>query len=408
MLLTQLSDALDRTFDAEVPDKLGVAVSGGGDSMALLDLLRLWGKTELAVVSVNHGLRGEAADELALVADYAARYGISHDILQWTWDGAGNLQNAARDGRREAIADWAKANNLRHVALGHTKDDQAETFLMRLARGSGVDGLACMSVVRERDGLTWLRPLLEVARGDLRQHLRDNAISWADDPSNEDPRFDRVKARQMFETLAPLGLTTDRLTQTADHMRRERAVSTWALHTAAQNCATLDAGDVVLDQTALSKLPEALVLRLVAEALQEVSGAPYKPRFRALQSAVAASKSTSLHGCLLLPSRQELRITREWAAIQKTRCCVSDLWDSRWRVEAPDGYETSGLHIGALGERGIQAVEDWRLVDRPRQSILSSPAVWRGETLVAAPLGGLENGWQAVAVPNSPVFGTTC
>jgi tRNA(Ile)-lysidine synthase len=376
--------------------------------MALLDLLRQWGGAELAVVSVNHGLRSEAADELALVMDYAARHEISHDILQWTWDGTGNLQNGARDGRREAIADWAKARNLRHVALGHTKDDQAETFLMRLARGSGVDGLACMSTANERDGLTWLRPLLDVARNDLRQHLRDNAISWAEDPSNEDPRFDRVKARQMFETLAPLGLTTDRLTQTANHMRRERAVSTWALNTAAQNCAKLDGGDVVLDQAVLSTLPEALVLRLVAEALQEVSGAPYKPRFRALQSAVTASKPTSLHGCLLLPARQELRITREWAAIQKTRCCVSDLWDGRWRVEAPEGYDTDGLHIGALGERGIQEIENWRLVGRPRQSVLSSPAVWRGETLVAAPLAGLENAWQAVAVPNSSVFGTTC
>lgn len=376
--------------------------------MALLDLLRLWDKAELAVVCVNHGLRVEAADELALVADYAARYGISHDILQWTWDGAGNLQNAARDGRREAIADWAKARNLRYVALGHTKDDQAETFLMRLARGSGVDGLACMSTANERDGLTWIRPLLDIARGDLRQHLRDNAISWADDPSNEDPRFDRVKARQMFETLAPLGLTVDRLTQTADHMRRERDVSAWALNTAAQNCATLDAGDVVLDQAALSTLPEALLLRLVAEALQEVSGAPYKPRFRALQSAVTASKTTSLQGCLLLPLRHELRITREWAAIQMARCCVSDLWDGRWRFEAPDEYETGGLHIEALGERGLQQVEDWHLVGRPRQSMLSSPAVWRGETLVAAPLAGLENGWRAVAVPNSPAFGATC
>ncbi len=408
MLLTQLSNALDRAFGTDVPQKLGVAVSGGGDSMALLDLLRQWGKAELHVVSVNHGLRAEAAEELALVAEYVAQHGLSHDILHWHWDGNGNLQGAAREGRRTAIADWAKANQLQHVALGHTKDDQAETLLMRLSRGSGVDGLACMSEVRGRDGLTWLRPMLETSREDLRQHLRDNAIPWADDPSNEDPRFDRVKARQMMETLAPLGLTTDRLAQTAAHLRRERDVACWALNTAAEKYATLDAGDVVLDAEAQKALPEALFSRLMAEALSFVSGAQYKPRFRALRAAINAGQPTSLHGCLVLPLKQSVRITRELAAIQEARCHVSEPWDGRWCFIPPEGRDVTDMEIAALGEQGFREIDDWRSLGRPRPSVLASPAVWHGEKLVAAPLAGLKNGWQVRHLPHTNVFGTTC
>lgn len=408
MLLTQLSNALERVFGTDVPQKLGVAVSGGGDSMALLDLLRQWGGAELCVVSVNHGLRDEAADELALVEGYAEQQGLSHDILYWHWDGCGNLQNAAREGRRAAIDDWAKANKLQHVALGHTKDDQAETFLMRLSRGSGVDGLACMSELRNRDGLIWLRPMLEISREDLRQHLRDGAILWADDPSNEDPRYDRVKARQMFETLAPLGLTTDRLAQTAAHMGRERDVRDWALNTAAQNYATLDAGDVVLGAEAQKALPEALFSRLMAEALSAVSSAEYKPRFRALRAAIEAGQSTSLHGCLILPSKGAMRITRELAAIQETRCPVSELWDGRWRFVPPEGLDVTEMEIAALGEQGLREIDGWRSLGRPRPSVLASPAVWHGEKLVAAPLAGLKNGWQVRHLPHTSVFGTTC
>ncbi|MFY0617067.1 tRNA lysidine(34) synthetase TilS [Shimia sp.] len=391
-----LSLALTAAFDGNFPDCLGVAVSGGGDSMALLDMLRRWDQVPLAVVSVNHGLRDGAAGELALVSDYAAQHGLSHDILNWQWDGSGNLQKAAREGRRSMIAQWAKARNIAHVALGHTKDDQAETFLMRLARGSGVEGLACMAGVREDDDVFWVRPLLNVGRDELRAYLRAHGLTWADDPSNEDTRFDRVKARQMMATLAPLGITVDRLAQTAAHMRREREVATWATNTAAQNCVTLDAGDVMISRDRAVNVPEAVLLRIVADGLSQVSGAVYRPRFRALQAAIVASQPVSLHGCLILPSQSSWRITREWAAIQTLRSSVYDVWDKRWRLIPPAGTEVSNLEVAALGELGIAQLDSWRSAARPRQSILSSPAVWQGDTVIAAPLAGAKNGWEAI------------
>ena len=372
MLLSGLEQHLLKHLDAVLPDGappvMGVAVSGGGDSMALLDLLRRWGQSDLKIVSVNHGLRPEAEDELALVADYAQQHGLRHDILAWQWDKAGNLQQAAREGRRSLIAAWAQAQGVRYVALGHTKDDQAETFLMRLARGSGLDGLSAMAPVNSSDPVSWLRPLLDVPRETLRDHLRAQEIDWAEDPSNEDPRFDRVKARQMMATLAPLGLTTDRLAQTAAHLRGERDVSAWALNTAAQKYARLDAGDVVLSPEAANTLPEALFSRLMAEALLEVSGATFKPRFRALQTAVLANRPTSLHGCLILPSARDVRVTRELAAIQDLRSGVSEIWDGKWQLAPPEGLNANDMVVSALGESGIREINAWRDVGPDNRS----------------------------------------
>ncbi|MGJ8618282.1 MAG: tRNA lysidine(34) synthetase TilS, partial [Sulfitobacter sp.] len=133
-LTQQVADA----FLPHPPDVLGVAVSGGGDSMALLHLLHglsaLHG-TKLRAVTVNHGLRPEAASEAQMVQAFCATLGVQHDTLMWKdWDGIGNLQNAARQARYQMMADWATIHGISTIALGHTADDQAETFLMRLAR----------------------------------------------------------------------------------------------------------------------------------------------------------------------------------------------------------------------------------------------------------------------------------
>lgn len=131
--------------------------------MALLSLLHRLSAaagTHLEAVTVDHGLRPEAAEEAVFVARYAGTLGLRHETLRWRgWDGQGNLQNAAREARYRLMADWAERRGLPCVALGHTADDQAETVLMRLARRAGVDGLSAMAPRSDRHGITWLRPL---------------------------------------------------------------------------------------------------------------------------------------------------------------------------------------------------------------------------------------------------------
>ncbi|WP_348538773.1 tRNA lysidine(34) synthetase TilS [Shimia sp. R10_1] len=394
-LAAALTQALQEGFGHTVPERIGVAVSGGGDSMALLDLLRVWGKAELYVASVDHGLRPESAEEVASVADYVAHHGLKHTALRWDWDRQGNLQQAAREGRRRLLRDWAGAQGLGCVALGHTADDQAETFLMRLARGSGVDGLSAMEPARKEGDITWVRPLLKVRRETLRAYLRERGLAWADDPSNDDETYDRIKARQMMATLEPLGLSVARLTQTSDHMRAQRGLADWAVERAEQDVMSYDVGDVLFDRTGLKALPDALQARLISKALGWVSGNSYRPRFKALAEVLDAHAPKALHGCLVIPKAGMLRISREWNAVKDLRTGVDAVWDGRWRLARAGGGVSAGLEIAALGEAGMAQVPDWRLSARPRQSVLSSPAVWQGDTLVSAPLAGLANGWEA-------------
>ncbi|MGB7244318.1 MAG: tRNA lysidine(34) synthetase TilS, partial [Sulfitobacter sp.] len=150
-------------FLPDPPRHLGVAVSGGGDSVALLCLLQQFCAAQdirLFAVTVDHGLRAEAAAEARTVAGLCATLDVPHDILQWTdWNGVGNLQSRARDARYRLMSDWARNREISMIALGHTADDQAETFLLRLARRAGVDGLSAMANRVEHHGMIFCRPL---------------------------------------------------------------------------------------------------------------------------------------------------------------------------------------------------------------------------------------------------------
>ncbi|MBK1636952.1 tRNA lysidine(34) synthetase TilS [Rhodovulum adriaticum] len=393
-----MAAALARNCPDGVP--LGVAVSGGGDSLALLLALAEVGGRPLHAVTVDHGLRPEAAAEARFVAQVCARLGVSHDTLTWGgWQGRGNLQDAARQARYRLIADWARARGIGHVALGHTRDDQAETLLLRLARGSGVDGLSGMAPRRRMDGIAWLRPLLEIPRADLRVWLRDRGQDWIEDPSNDDPRFDRVRARAALAALAPLGVDPAGLAATAARLAEARAALEHYTVQAAGRIVRQDRGDLLLARAGLRDLPAEIARRLSLAALRWVASAPYGPRAEALTKALETLENAprvTLHGCLITCEGDSLRITREPAAVAETVAPPGTPWDGRWQVSGPgQGGET----VRALGESGLAACPDWRAAGSPRQSLLASPAVWAGDRLVAAPLAGWPQGWRATPLP---------
>ena len=252
------------------PDRIGVAVSGGGDSVALLSLVVEFArsqKIDVHAVTIDHGLREAAADEVRSVTDLCGRLGVSHHVEYWkTWTGEGNLMAAARAARYELMAEWASANGISVVALGHTANDQAETLMMRLARGAGVDGLSAMSARRVEHGITWIRPLLRVHRRELRQYLQGQNVPWIEDPTNEDRDFERVRMRDALRLLEPLGLTTDTLVDVAENMSRAREALDWQAFLAAQETAKVSHGAVALDLRRFRTLPEEIRRRLVLRA----------------------------------------------------------------------------------------------------------------------------------------------
>ena len=372
------------------PAALGVAVSGGSDSTALLLHLSDWGRARgvmLHAATVDHGLRPEALEEAAGVAALCRKLEVPHRVLSWRWDGRGNLPDAARRGRYAALAGWASGLGLGDVALGHTADDQAETVLMRLARGSGVDGLAAMRPRRADRGILWHRPFLCLRRADLRADLTARGIGWAEDPTNEDPGYQRVRARQALALLAPLGLTVPGLVETAERMQRASDALGRAALDAAVAVARVDAGDVVFDAAGLAGLPQDIRDRLISAAVIWVSSAEYRPRYTALRAAQATlegGRAATLHGCLLLPGGT-WRVAREPRAVRGTAVPATAAWDGRWRAKGPD---LQTLTIAALGEEGLAACPDWRETNRPRAALLAAPAIWRGAVLVACPAAG--------------------
>lgn len=363
--------------------------------MALL-LLALDAGLQVRAVTVDHGLRPEAADEADWVGRLCAGLGVPHDILHWQgWDGAGNLQGQARSARLLLIADWARETGLGAVALGHTQDDQAETVLMRLARRSGVDGLSAMTGRRRAQGMIWLRPLLSVSRDDLRVYLRTRGQAWIEDPSNDMLRFDRVKARRALAHLVPLGITPAVLAGVADQMRTARTALELQTEAAARQIARIEGGDVVIDRQGFQAQPFEIRRRLLVGALGWVGSADYGPRaasVQALLTAIAAGQGGTLAGCRVTLRATTLRVAREWQAVRGTVTAPGQVWDRRWRVTGPD---FNGLDVRALGEKGLSAAGDWRTSGLPRASLLASPSVWRDEILVAAPLVRTAAGWTA-------------
>jgi tRNA(Ile)-lysidine synthase len=194
-LVARFSEALERLWPEG--GKLGLAVSGGPDSMAMLLLAEAAIPGQFEVATVDHGLRSDSAGECAMVAQVCGARAVPCEVLQVKVAG-GNLQAEARRARYDALAEWAKRRGLSAIATAHHADDQAETLLMRLNRGSGLTGLAG---VREHGavpahGTPLVRPLLAFRRAELAAVVAAAGLKPAHDPSNDDERFDRVRIRR--------------------------------------------------------------------------------------------------------------------------------------------------------------------------------------------------------------------
>lgn len=378
---------------------IGVAVSGGGDSMALLHLTQQVAAgtgCDIAAVTVDHALRSGSAAEAAQVATYCAAHGIAHETLIWRHQGRrGNLQAAARDARYAMMAQWARDQGIAAILLGHTQDDQAETFLMRLGREAGLDGLSGMAPRMQRDGITWHRPLLGTSRATLRDHLRQAGLGWSDDPSNEDIRFDRIKARQALPALLPLGIDAAGISRVMAQLDEARIALRHMVRDVAHSTIRQEHGDLILDWSALASQPVEVQRRCVVDALVWMSGASYPPRREDVAKLIHALQSDgqrTLAGCLIRRKGKDLRLSREFQAVRDLVGPTHALWDGRWCLEGP---HDASLHVRALGDAGLLACPDWRGAGVPRATLLASPAIWAADRLVAAPLAGFGQGWTA-------------
>ncbi|WP_235888990.1 tRNA lysidine(34) synthetase TilS [Glacieibacterium frigidum] len=272
--------------------QLAVAISGGPDSLALLILAHAAYGERVVALTVDHGLRAESAGEAAMVASVCAARGIFHTTLVWRGDKpAANVQAAARDARYALMRDHCVAHGIAWLATGHHADDQAETLLMRLARGSGTGGLSGIRARRDLgEGVTLLRPLLEMRRADLRAIVDAAGLAPVDDPANRSPAYDRTAARALLAGTP--WLDAARLADAAAHLGEAEAALAWTADLAWDSRAEI--GETVVLEVV--GLPAELRRRFVTRALAHFGAALRGPETDRLIARLAGGETATLGG----------------------------------------------------------------------------------------------------------------
>jgi tRNA(Ile)-lysidine synthase len=272
------SDAKRLFADWKTAPAIVLAVSGGPDSIAMMWLAARWRRAlkrgpQLVAVTIDHGLRPEAAREAREVKHLAKTLDLPHRTLRWS--GAKpktGLPAAARDARYRLLAKAARASGATHVLTAHTRDDQAETLLMRMSRGSGIAGLAAMARQSQREGVGLVRPLLEIPKARLVATLKKAKIGFADDPTNRDANFTRPRLRALMPALAAEGFDARNLTRLAARFARADAALE-ILVDGAERYLKLGGPDLDhagFDANAFAALAEEIRLRLLLRRIDRV------------------------------------------------------------------------------------------------------------------------------------------
>ena len=301
---TVISATEAKTLFSDLESSPGIllAISGGPDSTALLFLAARWAKSlkqkpKLIAATVDHGLRKESKREAADVAKLAKTLGVQHQTLNWTGKKpSSGIQQGARQARYALLTDAARKAGAAHIITAHTLDDQAETVLMRMARGSGIGGLAGMARRSRLDGLVLVRPFLDVPKARLVATLKAARISYAEDPSNIDPKYTRARLRPLMASLVGEGLDARRLAILAARLRRaEAALETETERvTAALGAEMAGQGAISLPAASFVKLPSEIALRVLGRAVAKraTEGPVELGKLEALLAAVVSAAQT--------------------------------------------------------------------------------------------------------------------
>ena len=377
-----------------------VAVSGGPDSMALALLFKDWAKA--SYLTFDHGLRAESKTEARQVKDWLTKLDLQCEIL--TWEGekpTSGIQAAARHARYQAMENWCGNHGVKYLAVAHTRDDQAETFLIRLFRGSGVDGLAAMAPISppisHPGGPKLLRPLLDVSKARLIATLKAAGQDWIEDPSNENEDFLRVQVRKALGNSDIEGFDIQTLAKTATRMARAKGLLQGLTDEVLEDALVVSAyGFGALDVAKLLTVHEEIGLRALSRMLVYFGGGGYPPRLEAVERLYntlgrKSFKGATLAGCQLDPkSGGKIIISREVAAIKHVlplKPNETGLWDGRFEVHLNRGG--SAGDIRALGQDGwleiLSVNPDLKALDIPLNVIFGLPAFFNKESLQEIP-----------------------
>jgi tRNA(Ile)-lysidine synthase len=380
----------------ESPPTILVATSGGPDSMALTLLANQWAVEQggrAIAITVDHRLRVDSTEEAHQVKAWLEARGIEHHILTWERPQdeeflLSSLQADAREARYQLLGQWCTDHNVKHLLTAHHAQDQLETFLIRLAKGSGLKGLTST----QGEVLTIfgriLRPLLKVDANRLKTTLKYFNQPYLLDPSNENEDFTRVRWRQLLPSLEAEGLTPMTLQESLERLSHsQRLIEQYVSILVKQYATFTPYGYSILKKDVLQETPEALE-ELLKSLLEMMRTQRYPVRRLALHRAILQMKedqSFTLGGCQIINKTNEWWIVREPAAIRKDITVHKPgtyLWDSRFTIEVS---QNTPCRIAPLGEHGIQMLEEdvkKQYKDIPHIVLQSLPALWKDADLI--------------------------
>ena len=373
---------------------LAVAVSGGADSMALALLAHAWvrhGGGTMTALTVDHGLRPEAAGEARQVGVWLTDRGIAHETLVWQGPKPhSGIQAAARTARYDLLAQWCRHRGVLHLLAAHHGDDQAETVLLRQNMHSGITGLSGMAPVRAMAGVRLLRPLLSRHRADLTATLNARRQPWLEDPSNQEVRYGRIRARRALEK--DMG-QRDRLLALAGRASAARRRDGHRLaDLAARGVRLHPAGYCWFDPAPCLEGNRDLLPPLLGDVLRCIGGGVYRPRrdrLERLGQAIIAGRlagGRTLGGARVLARKHGLLVCREIGRVAPSRETGGDRqgrWDRfSWSLSAlgPDD-----LSVGPLGQTGWRQIKDQVPNALPSPVQIALPALRRGDRVLAVP-----------------------
>lgn len=388
--------ALMRGF-APFSKKIAIAVSGGPDSMALAYCVQKWGKAECIAFIVEHGLREESAVEAKSVKKRLQKIGIPAEILKWRHGKiSSRLHEVAREARYRLLIEACKKHGVKDLLMAHQAEDQAETVLMRLAKGTGIDGLAGIPAHTTRDDIRIFRPLLPLSKQRLFLTCKKAGIETVTDPSNAKEKYARGRLRKIMPLLETEGLSVERLTALATRAREAKDALEHASNEFLKAAAHTEiGGSVRLDRKALRRVPRAIAMRALTACLRYVHDDDYPPDQESLASILdmllgQEGQTRTIYGCMIVPSEKQITVLREPSAAKEETPIAprqTILWDKRWLVTA--SAKAKHGTIRALGNPPHEILDalapDLRKQIPQGRIRASLPAIWKNGKLSALP-----------------------
>ena|GEM_PF-2698749 len=395
MIILSLEDQLKQYIiknSISSDEKIAIAVSGGSDSLGLSLLAsRIFSTENIQLVTIDHDLRKESANESHQVGKWADSYGLAHEILLWKKNEIrGNLLQCARVARYGLLKDYCVKHNIKYLFLGHTLDDQIETFFINLERGSGIDGLSGMEDISSLNEIFICRPLLAATREEIREFLQSINQSWIDDPTNDNEKYLRIKIRNLFKDdksfYHRMNLALENLRRTKNFVKN--CIDSYYCEIVHHDLAQIK----YFDRTLYASLDDEVRFRLLNKIIKDLTGDARNQRFDSIKRVddkikEAQFKNYNLSGLGISSKKNLIYFYPLIQEISRVKLCSSSVYDiGNYKIHT--GEIPQGLELGFATNKQFAEFKKSKKSfpsTSPCNMILNVPVVFKLEKIIMIP-----------------------